>query len=39
LVRFEIGIVLADREQPAERAGELILRVLKLLQLVRIGEL
>ena len=39
LVGLEVGIVLADREQPAERAGKLVLRVLELLQLVGIGEL
>src|SRR5471032_1591558 len=39
LVRLEVGIVLADGEQPAERAGELALRVLELLQLLWIGKL
>ena len=39
LVRLEVGIVLADRDQPAERAGELVLRVLELLELLRIGQL
>src|SRR5215831_16442211 len=39
LVRLEIGIVLADGEEPAQRAGELSLRILELLQLVRIGQL
>ena len=39
LVRFQVGIVLAHREQPPERARELVLRVLELLQLLGIGEL
>src|SRR6201988_3537203 len=39
LVRLEVGIVLARRDQPAERAGELVLRVLELLELLRIGQL
>ena len=39
LIGFQIGIILADREEPAERAGQLRLRVLELLELVGIGQL
>ena len=35
LVGFQLGIVLADGDQPAERARELVLGVLELLQLSR----
>ncbi len=39
LVRFEVWIVLADGDQPAQGARKLILRILELLYLFRIGEL
>src|SRR5262245_12634539 len=38
LIRFEIGIALRDREQPPERAGELLLRLLEALECFRIVE-
>jgi hypothetical protein len=39
LVRLEVRVVLADGDQPAERATKLVLRVLKLLDLLGIGQL
>src|SRR5215469_116044 len=39
LVGLEIGIVLADCKQPAERTGQLVLGILELLQFLRISEL
>src|SRR5262245_32804687 len=38
LVRFEIGIAFRDREQPPERAAELLLRLLETLERLRIVE-
>src|SRR5262249_7533834 len=38
LVRLELGIALADREQAAERAGELRLCVLEFLERIRIVD-
>src|SRR6202023_4330631 len=39
LVRFQIGIVFADREEPAERPGQLRLSILELLELFWIAQL
>ena len=38
LVRFEVRIVFADREQTPERARERVLRVLQLLDFLRVGQ-
>ena len=38
-VGFQIGIILRNDQQATERAGQLILSVLELLQLLGIGEL
>src|SRR5262245_565744 len=38
LIRFEIGIAFRDCEQPSERAGELLLRLLEALERFRIVE-
>ena len=39
LVRLEVGIFFADREQAAKRARQLVLGVLELLELIGISEL
>ena len=37
-VRLQVGIGLADREQPPQRAGELALRLLEFLERLGVGE-
>src|SRR6476646_2089084 len=39
LIGLEFRVVLANGKQPAERAGQLVLRILELLDLVGIGKL
>ena len=39
LIRFQIGIIFADREETPERAGQLRLGILELLELVGIAQL
>src|SRR5262249_6077133 len=39
LVGLEVGIVFADCNKPTQRAGQLVLRILKLLHFLRIGKL
>src|SRR5262249_24108383 len=39
LVRFQVGIILADRNETAERPGQLRLRLLEFPNRLRVGEL
>src|SRR3954453_2864670 len=39
LIRFQVGVVLAHRQQAPERAAEPVLRILELLQLLGVREL